>query len=181
MQIAKNSKKHNWNFQIRIGEFFGGPENISRGGPPPHPPLEMFFRPPKNLGFELKSFNYVFCYFLQFAFPPILISQSSCRSRHGICSVKILTHTKLNYMKSKHHYNTSLKCILSKCFSLILPRTATSGYTVLLVVPFTKPNVFVIRCQILCFVKNLPLTLTTSCKMKRDKSSTTFKSCFSWR
>ena len=56
-------------------------------------------------------------------------------------------------MKSKHHYNTSLKCILNKYCSLILPRTATSGSTVSLVVPFTKPNVFRIRCQILCFVK----------------------------
>jgi len=30
MQIAKNSGKRNRNFQIRIGEFFGGQENISR-------------------------------------------------------------------------------------------------------------------------------------------------------
>ena len=30
MQIAKNSGKRNQNFQIRIGEFFGGQENISR-------------------------------------------------------------------------------------------------------------------------------------------------------
>jgi hypothetical protein len=28
--------------------------------------------------------------------------------------------------------------------------------------------------------KNFPLTLTTSCIMKRHKSSTTCRSCFSW-
>jgi len=38
-------------------------------------------------------------------------------------------------------------------FLLILPRTATSGGTVLLVLPFTKPNVFIFGCQILYFME----------------------------
>jgi len=33
MQIAKNSGKRNRNFQIRIGEFFGGRKNISKPVP----------------------------------------------------------------------------------------------------------------------------------------------------
>ena len=33
MQIAKNSGKRNRNFQIRIGDFFGGRENISKPVP----------------------------------------------------------------------------------------------------------------------------------------------------
>jgi len=38
-------------------------------------------------------------------------------------------------------------------FSLILPMNPTSGDTVQFVVPFTKPNVFIICCQILYFMK----------------------------
>jgi len=37
-QIAKNSGKHNWNFQI--WKIIGG-KIICRGGPQAHPPLQM--------------------------------------------------------------------------------------------------------------------------------------------
>jgi len=46
MQIAKNSGKRNRNFQIRIGEFFGGRKNISKPVPKnpfPGTGLEMGF------------------------------------------------------------------------------------------------------------------------------------------
>ena len=40
-KLQKNSRKHNWNFQIR--KIIGG-KNICRGGPQAHPPLQMDFQ-----------------------------------------------------------------------------------------------------------------------------------------
>ena len=89
-------------------------------------------------------------------FPPILISQSSLRSRHGICSVAKNTYA---YKIKLYENQTSLEYIIKlhikyMFFPLLLPTNATRGGTMPWIFPVTKSNVFIFHRKILCLVKN---------------------------